>query len=229
MSTPRVYIRILQLMDKSKFAVSTYNRIADKYTQRYFNDLTDAPCIDKFLALLPKGAKVLDIGCGPGTFTKYLVEKGFDAEGIDLSSEMLRIAKEKVPKAKFTLMDMRELAYSNEDFDGLLAAYSLIHIPSEEIPATLKGFYRILKSGGVLLIIAPKGEPDKIVDEPLKEGEKIFINFFTKNRLTKFFTDAGFKVEYQEETAMKDPNSLSDRVIYIIAKRGISYDDPVSE
>lgn len=206
-------------MDKSKFAVSTYNKIANKYTQQYFNDLTDAPYVDKFLALLSKSAKVLDIGCGPGTFTKYLLEKGFDVEGIDLSSEMLRIAEEKVPQTKFTQMDMRKLTFEDGSFDGLLVAYSLIHIPSEEISTTLKGFYQILKFGGVALIIVQKGEPDKIVDEPLKEGEKVFINFFTKDRLTKFLTDACFKVEYQEERVMKDSDSLSDKVIYTIARK----------
>lgn len=206
-------------MDKSKFAVSTYNKVADKYAQKYFDDLTDTPYINKFLALLPKSAKVLDIGCGPGTFTKYLLGKGFDVEGIDLSSEMLRLARENVPQAKFAEIDMRKLTYPDESFDGLLVAYSLIHIPSEEIPAALKGFYRILKLGGVVLIVAQKGKPDKIVDEPLKEGEKIFINFFTKERLTKFLTEAGFKVEYQEETAANDPDSLSDSVIYTIARK----------
>lgn len=206
-------------MDKSKFAVSTYDKIADKYTQQYFNDLTDATYIDKFIALLPKNSKVLDVGCGPGTFTKYLLERGFDVEGVDLSSKMLRIAKEKLPRAKFTQMDMRKLKYLNESFDGLLVAYSLIHIPSEEIPDTLRGFYRILKSGGVALIIAQKGEPDKIVEEPLKKGEKIFINFFTKDRLTKFLREIGFKIEYQGERPMKDPDSLSDRVIYTIVRK----------
>ena len=206
-------------MDKSKFVVSTYDKIADKYTQQYFDDLTDAPYIDKFLAFLPKEAKLLDVGCGPGTFTKYLLKKGFDVEGLDLSQEMLKIAKEKVPQVEFKKMDMRNLSYPNETFDGLLVAYSLIHIPSEEIPLTLKGFSRILKSKGQIMVIVQGGEPDKIVDEPLKKGEKIFINFFTKARLTDFLNQAGFEVEYQEELPMKDTDSLSDRVIYTIAKK----------
>jgi len=160
-------------MDKSKFAVSTYNKIADAYTKQYFNDLTDLPYIDKFLLKLPASAKILDIGCGPGTFTQYLQQKGFEVEGIDLSEEMIKIAKEKVPGVTFRLMDMRKLEYPDNSFGGLLVAYSLIHIPSEEIPSTLLGFKKVLKTGGYMMIIAQGGEPDKIVDEPLKEGEKI--------------------------------------------------------
>ena len=206
-------------MDKSKFAVSTYNKIADKYTQQYFDDLTDLPYIDKFLDKLPSKAKVLDVGCGPGTFSKYLFSKGFVVEGVDLSAEMVKIAQQKVPWVNFHLMDMRRLSFENEYFDGLLVAYSLIHIPTEEIPATINGFYSILKSGGMIMIIAQKGLPDKIVDEPLKAGEKIFINFFTKERLTNFLTQAGFEVTYQEEVPMKDADSLSDMVIYTVGKK----------
>lgn len=206
-------------MDKSKFAVETYEKIADIYTQQYFNDLRDTPYIDKFLTLLPKGAKVLDVGCGPGNFAQYIHEKGFDIEGVDLSQEMLKIAKSKVPGVVFNLMDMRTLEYPECTFDGLLVAYSLIHIPSEEIHKTLIGFNTVLNPNGLLMIIAQGGEADKIVDEPLLKGEQIFINFFTKERLIVFLTDAGFKIEYQEEIATQDSESLSKAVIYTIARK----------
>ncbi len=206
-------------MDKSKFAVDTYNKIAEIYTDKYFSDLTDTPYIDKFLNQLPRGGKVLDIGCGPGTFSKYLVDKGFAVEGVDLSTEMIKIAKIKVKGASFNIMDMRRLDFGNSFFDGLLVAYSLIHIPSKEIANTLKGFNRVLKIGGLVLIVAQCGESDKTVDEPLMKGEKIFINFFTTQKLTDFLTKAGFNVTYQKEVTMKDPDSLSDSVIYTIARK----------
>lgn len=206
-------------MDQSKFAVSTYDKVANKYTEQYFNDLSDSPIIDKFLSLLPQRAKILDVGCGPGEFTGYIMKKEFDVEGIDLSGEMLKIAKAKVPDGKFKLMDMRKLDYPDSTFDGLLVAYSLIHIPSNEIPATLSGLSRVLKPGGKILILAQKGEPDKIVDEPLKPGEKIFINFFSKERLAKFLTNSGFDIELQEEVPIQDSESMSDTVICVIAKK----------
>lgn len=206
-------------IDQSRFAVSTYNKIADKYTKQYFNDLTDIPYIDKFLNGLPPQVKILDIGCGPGTFSQHLQKKGFVVEGIDLSEEMIKIAKQKVQGVTFQIMDMRKLDYPENYFDGLLVAYSLIHIPSEEITQTLKGFIRVLKPNGSMMVIAQGGEADRVVDEPLKKGEKIFINFFTKERLSGFFKDAGFTITYQEELPMKDPDSLSDKVIYMFAKK----------
>ena len=132
---------------------------------------------------------------------------------------MIKIAQQKVPNCKFQVMDMRHLTYGDHSFEALLSAYSLIHIPSEEILSTLKGFYRILKSGGVLGIITQAGEPDQLVDEPLKKGERIFINFFTPERLSNFLKESGLEIIYQKEFPTQDPDSLSSKVIYTIAKK----------
>lgn len=206
-------------MDRNKVAVTTYEKIADKYSKQYFDDLTDSPYIDKFLEKLPKRSKILDVGSGPGQFSHYMAQKGFEVVGVDYSKKMLEISKQKVPNIQFQYMDMRKLEFSKASFDGLLVAYSLIHISSEEIPDTLKGFYKVLKPGGFLEIIAQKGEPDKVIDEPFMPSEKMFFNFFTKERLTNYLNDAGFQITYQLEADSQDPDSVSDKVIYTIAQK----------
>lgn len=127
-------------MDKSKLAVETYEKIASKYAQQYFDDMVDVPYIDKFLTKLPKQAKILDVGSGPGQFANYMTGKGFEVIGIDFSKEMITIAKGKVSNVDFRQMDIRQLSFPDGYFDGIFAAYSLIHIPSEEIPQHCKGF-----------------------------------------------------------------------------------------
>ena len=207
-------------MDKSKFAVSGYDKLGQKYTDLYYHDTSDLGFFNKFITHLPKKGKVLDIGCGPGTFTQHFVKHGFVVEGIDLSVTMIEIAKKKLPRVNFQLMDMRRLSFPENNFDGIFAAYSLIHIPSVEVVDTLKGFKRVLKPGGILSLITQKGEADKIVDEPMQPGEKMFFNFFTKERLKKFLADAVFKLKYQEEAVLADAEgSGSDRVIYTIARK----------
>ena len=144
--------------DKSKIAVKVYDIIAKKYTEVFFEDFSDKEFIDKFLELLPKKGKILDVGCGPGNFTKYFLAKGYSAEGIDLSKEMIEIAKQKVPHGIFKIMDLRKLEYPNGSFDGLFAAYSLIHIPKKEIITTLKEFGRVLKPRGILFLAVQEGK-----------------------------------------------------------------------
>jgi ubiquinone/menaquinone biosynthesis C-methylase UbiE len=206
-------------MDQNKIAIETYKKIASIYSDQYFNDLSDTPYIDKFLSKLKSGSNILDVGCGPGQFSKYMISKGFTVEGIDFTKEMIKIAKEKVPEGKFKYMDMRDLDYKSESFEGMLVAYSLIHIPSKEIYETLKGFKRILKHGGYILIIAQRGKADQIVEETLKDGARMFINFFKPEDLKNHLTMAGFKVVYSETTDTNDPDSMSDKVNYIIGKK----------
>ena len=77
--------------DKNKIAVKVYDNIAEKYAKTFPNP---SSFIDEFISLLPKGGKVLDVGCGPGQDTEYLSRKGLNAEGIDLSRNMIKLPKE---------------------------------------------------------------------------------------------------------------------------------------
>ena len=109
-------------------------------------------------------------------------------------------------------------------FDGIISVFSLIHIPSTEVPDVLKEFNRVLKPNGFLLLIVQKGEADHIVEEPLDKNEKIFINFFTQERLTTFLNAAGFKTIKQEEIHTQNINASeftkkSDAVIYTITEK----------
>src|SRR3989338_909449 len=218
---PELIEKIKLQIDENQIAVSTYNKIAHQYTAVNFDDSSNFPYVDKFLLHLRKNSQFLDVGCGPGNLVRYILSKGYEAEGIDLSEKMIEIAKEKVPKGKFTLMDMRRLDYSNGLFDGVTAIFSLIHIPSVEISAVLKEFNRVLKLGGFMLLIVQKGEADKIVNEPFDKNEEMFINFFTREKLTKFLTMEGFKII--EQTEIQTPTihgfTKSDTIIYVIAEK----------
>lgn len=198
---------------------STYSKIAQKYTDLYFDISFDQQYVDMFLSYLKPHAKILDIGSGPGNFTKYISEKGFTVEGVDISPEMLDIAHKKAPGIPFNIMDMRELEFPDNRFDGVISAYSLIHIESAEIAETLSEFCRVLKPGGIILLIVQEGAADQIVDEPLYPGEKVFMNFFQEEQLSQSIESAGFKILETDKQEVQDENVLSNQVIYVIGKK----------
>ncbi len=206
-------------MDSTQLAVNTYEKIADIYTDTYFNDLSDTPHIATFLKMLPPEGLILDIGSGPGQFASYMKDKGFQVTGIDLSERMIAIAQKKVPGVTFQKMDMRHLDFPDNTFDGILSAYSLIHICYGEVHETLHEFERVLKPKGKMLLIVQKGEPDKIVNEPLMYGESMFFNFFTKDSVRQHLQNANFIIISQTEERHEDSNALSDTLIYTIAEK----------
>lgn len=91
---------------------------------------------------------VLDLGCGPGHFTKVLTDAGIPATGIDLVPEFITHARTTYPTLDFELGSLRILNTPNESVAGVLAWFSLIHIPPQELPTILTEFHRVLRPGG---------------------------------------------------------------------------------
>jgi ubiquinone/menaquinone biosynthesis C-methylase UbiE len=204
----------------TRISITTYDKIAKKYSDKYFNDSSDNPWLDRFASYLPPKARILDAGSGSGNLVAYLLGKGFDVTGIDLSEKMIGEAKRRVPEGKFLLMDIRRIKFPDNSFDGLLSAYSLVYIHSSEVPQTLREFYRVIRRGGYLLLIVQSGKPNRIVDEPLLKGAKLFLNFFDKLKLRTLTEMTGFTLVSMEDSRSPDyQDTLSEGVIYLILKK----------
>lgn len=199
--------------------IDTYNTIAAVYAEKYFDDTSDFAHIGRFISSVVPQGKILEVGCGAGQFSKYLMSKGFSVLGVDLSESMLELARKKVPGGDFRSMDMRNLTFDDGQFDGIIAPYSLIHIPENAVVSTLKGFTRVLSAHGVLCVLAQRGESDHTVDEPFAPGKKVFFNFFTPQRIRNYLKLAGFTDITIEEVACDDPYSMSDGLLYIHARK----------
>jgi ubiquinone/menaquinone biosynthesis C-methylase UbiE len=129
-----------------------YNKIAeDYYNHRDLNKFNKE--LEEFASLLPKNAHVLDVGCGAGIPTvKFLINRGIKVTGIDLSDKMLSLARVNVPSAEFIKMDMNELKFEENTYDGIISVYALFHVPRNNHIQIFKKFFEILKPGGILLI-----------------------------------------------------------------------------
>lgn len=164
------------------------------------------------LAKLPKGAKVLDIGCGEGDAVAHLcTEKGMDAEGIDMNLAMVSAAKEKHPDVRVKFGDGEFLDdYSSYTFDAVMmeCVLSLINIPDE----SLHEAYCVLKKGGRLILSdlyykdpdpkqmrAVKIEAARLAMKPHKEGDceehpERFVDF----RLNGVFFEKPLRAQLEE-------------------------------
>ncbi|MFG6194019.1 class I SAM-dependent methyltransferase [Nonomuraea sp. JJY05] len=98
------------------------------------------------------GTSVAELGCGPGHMTVHLRELGLDAFGIDLSPEMIKLAREAYPDLRFEVGSMEALDLADGELDGILSWYSVIHTPPQELPPYFAEFHRVLAPGGHLLL-----------------------------------------------------------------------------
>lgn len=139
---------------------STYDSVAEAYAERFVDELTRKPFDRQLLdriaveAPAPRG---MDVGCGPGHVGRYLQERGLDVTGVDLSPGMIAVAQRLNPALRFEVADMRALPVPDGRLGAVVAFYSLIHVPREEVPGVLREFARALMPAGRLLIAVHRG------------------------------------------------------------------------
>ena len=142
------------------------------------------------------GGNVADVGCGPGRTTAELRRLGVDAFGIDLSPGMIEVARRDHPGARFDVGSMTDLTLADASIAGLVAWYSLIHIPDEDIGSVLAGFHRVLRPGGPLLIGFHVGDGSRLKTEGYGgHPMRVYVHRRQHEQMIGWLTEAGFSVE----------------------------------
>jgi 2-polyprenyl-3-methyl-5-hydroxy-6-metoxy-1,4-benzoquinol methylase len=182
---------------------NTYNKIARDWSNDHAGDDWWVEGTDAFLSLLPKGAKVLDIGCGSGYKTKYIKEKGFDVKGIDFSEKMIQISKERFSDINFEVVDLYDFDKFDKTFDGIFCQAVLLHIPKKDILDILGKMKSKLNKNGLLYIAVKEVKEDKLEERIKKENDygyeyEVFFSFFTMDELKKYFSKLELEVIYEE-------------------------------
>src|SRR3990172_5186854 len=149
----------------------TYNKIADNWSKDHKNDTWWIEGTDKFIAFLKRGDRVLDVGCGAGTKSKYLIAKGLDVTGIDFSEKMVEIASREVPRGKFLVLDMKDICALAEEYDGIFIQAVLLHIPKADVPGVLDCVNKKLKNGGYVYVAVKEKKAGGPEEEVLSEDD----------------------------------------------------------
>lgn len=129
-----------------------YERNAARWDTERPKGLHELAWLDRFTdGLRPKG-KVLDLGCGAGDpIAIYLQQSGFEVTGVDISSAMIELARDRMPRGDWREGDMRSLALG-ERFDGIIAWNSFFHLTPAEQRSTLRRIAEHLVPGGRLMV-----------------------------------------------------------------------------
>lgn len=134
-----------------------YDSAAAKYLELFRNAVPEHPLDNAMIGAFAEFVRdsslpVLDVGCGPGAVTDQLRRLGLRARGLDLSSEMVALARETFPDVEFEQGDMAAVDLPDGALGGLLSRSSIIHTPPEDVPAVFAEFHRLLAPGGHLLL-----------------------------------------------------------------------------
>ena len=141
--------------DMAPDSTSFYDRDPEGYSVKTFTaDVSELR--DRFTSLLPEGASVLDLGCGSGRDSLALHDMGYRVTSIDGSEGMCRVAREN------TGLDVRHLMFGDldyiDEFDGVWACSTLLHVPSDELPSILSLIHRSLHRDGIFYMSFKDGD-----------------------------------------------------------------------
>jgi SAM-dependent methyltransferase len=202
---------------------ASYDAVANEYVQRISDELQHKPLdralLERFATAVRDGGPVCDIGCGPGHVARYLKERGVEVIGYDLSPKMVEAAQVLNPEIEFQQADMTALDHADETWAGLVAFYSIIHIPSSEIAQTLREFRRILRPDGLLFLAFHMGDETMHLDDWWKHKVNIDFYFFQPAEITRHLRVAGFEIEELIEREPYPEVEHQSRRAYIFARR----------
>jgi SAM-dependent methyltransferase len=146
-----------------------YDGMAAEYAAKHGAELSepgsDTAFLDSALTGLPDGP-VLDVGCGPAQVSGYVVARGRAAIGIDLAPGMLAAAARLVHGARLIAADLLAPPLRQGSCAAVVASYSLHHLPRARLGTALAGLRRVLKPGGVLIVITHGGGGEEWLDRP---------------------------------------------------------------
>jgi SAM-dependent methyltransferase len=142
--------------------------------------------------------RVVDLGCGPGHDLEAFRTGGLDAVGVDLSSSMLGLARSHGPVVQG---DLRRPPLRDRAWDGLWSSASLLHVPQEDVPATLRCWHRLLRPGGRLGLTTSLGGQEGWERVPYATPQPVpgelsrWYVHHDRQHLIELLAQAGFHVE----------------------------------
>jgi SAM-dependent methyltransferase len=179
---------------------ASYDAVATDYAERFRHELAGKPLDRAILAgfaeLVRAGGAgpVLDVGCGTGRMTAQLDLLGVPVSGIDLSPRMVEVARRSHPGLRFDVGSMLALDRPDGSLGGVLAWYSVIHVPDERLPGVFAEFRRVLAPGGYLLLGFQAGDEPLHLSEAL--GHPVSLDFHRRqpDQVAALLTQAGLAV-----------------------------------
>lgn len=172
-------------MDYIKRTKQKYDQLAHSSDQSQGSNGTTGMVV-RFTTML-MGERVLDLGSGTGRDTRTLKRYGVHVQGLDISEEMIAVAKQTVDQVAFRRGDFRNLPYDDEVFDGIWANLSLVHLMKQDLSIALSQVHRVLKATGIFYASFLTQGTDGFLDD-------LYYSFYSIEELRERFEESKLTV-----------------------------------
>jgi len=152
-----------------------------------------------------------------GEIAVFFVEQGFKTYGVDLSPSLIQAAKQMVKRGTFKVMDMMDLKFADNRFDGIWCNATLLHLKKTDAPRALREMRRVLKNKGILYLGLKRGKGEGLTPDSRYKNDKRFFSFFQKSEINELLSKNGFKILESKSVQLK--NRYTRDWIFVIAEK----------
>ncbi|KAK4701308.1 hypothetical protein P7C70_g4926, partial [Phenoliferia sp. Uapishka_3] len=198
-----------------------YDAIAPKYLAWSGPRRTETRTkyIDLLAETMPRGASLLELGCGAGVpATQQLIAHGFQVTGTDISQIQIELAREHCPGGTFRRGDMMELDFPPESYDVICAFYSIFHLPVEEQGQLVGKMMGWVKKGGKLLFNLRSDEGEHRWDDWM--GVKMFSCSVGVEGNRNMMKNFGDQAKVEEELAIEKVGGFEETFHWFLVSKG---------
>lgn len=183
-----------------------YDKITHLWERKSFDRNNGIEQHKRALKFVQNKGKALDVGCGcTGRFIDLLISEGLKPEGVDVSEEMIRLARRRHPEVAFHQQDIGEWDIEDK-YDFITAWDSIWHIPLEQQEKVFTKLVSSLNQGGVLIFtFGGTDEPNEHTDDSM--GEEIFYSTLGTNGYLKLLMKLGCTCRHLEYEQYSDLHS----------------------
>lgn len=195
-----------------------YENNAEAYAN-YTAQMLDLEWLEKFAAHVRPGGKVLDVGSASGRDSAWFASHGFEVLGIDISESLVEIATNLVPNAHFAVMDLMNLDFPDESFDGIWCSCVLLHISRADAPLAVQEMANKLRPEGVLYLLVKEGSTEGLEEDVRYNNAVKFSSYFEVTEIRTMLKNSDLEIVEISDMHKRVDNYRASERIFALARK----------
>ncbi len=212
-------------MEQDANTKSVFNQVAQQYQEKYRDLALYEDGFDLFCsAIEKKAASVLEIACGPGNVSHYLLQQrpDFQLLGIDFAEQMIELARIAHPTATFQVGDAREIRQLAQRFDGILCGFGLPYLSKPEALTLIRDAAELLQPGGILYLSTMEDDYGKsgYVGSSSGGPNRLYTYYHQADYLTQEIQACGLELRALQRINVPQATGDLTTDLILIARKG---------
>jgi len=183
--------------DESKIVVGIFDKLAKLYQEKFMDVSIYHSTFDFFCAAIPKESpEILELACGPGNITKYLIQKRPDFKFLstDLDPCMIALAKVNNPSVSFQVLDIRKINQLPNKYDAIVCGFCFPFLAINEIEKLIADATQILNPNGVIYLSTIEADYNHSGLKKGSTGDEMFLHYYLEKDITSILKKNDFEI-----------------------------------